>query len=161
MSIDLIALGRSLLGWIERTPLSGVIRHSDWAVMGLESLHLLGLALVGGVASVLAIAASRRDGLRGLSVADLARGALPLQAAGFALMAASGALIAWSMPHKYYLNAAFRLKMALLLAAIAVTAWLWRSARRRGSAIARRAAALLAFLLWLAVGLSGRWVGFL
>jgi len=129
--------------------------------MGLESLHLLGLALLGGVASVLAIAALRRDGLRGLSVAELARGTLPLQAAGFTLMTVSGALIAWSMPHKYYLNAAFRLKMALLLAAIATTAWLRRSAMRQGSAAARRAAALMAFLLWLAVGLSGRWIGFL
>ena len=161
MSIDLISLGQALLGWIERTPLSILIRHSDWAVMGLESVHLLGLALLGGVASALAIAALRRDGLRGLSVTELARDALPLLVAGLAVMTVSGALIAWSMPHKYSLNTAFRLKMALLVAAIAATAWLRRTATNRGSATAQRAAALLAFLLWLAVGLSGRWIGFL
>lgn len=161
MSIDTHALARSLLGWIERTELSAVLRHSGWAVMGLESVHLLGLTMLGGVATLLALAALRRDGLRGVSVAELARGILPLLVAGLAIMAVSGALIAWSMPYKYALNEAFRLKMLMLVTAIAATSWLWRTVRRQGSSPALRTGAVAAFLLWLAVGLCGRWIGFL
>lgn len=156
-----IEIARSLLGWIQHTPLSAAIRESHWAVMALESAHLLGMTLLGGAAVLPAIAALRRDGLNGLSVAELARGTAILLIAGLAVMTVSGSVIAWSMPFKYALNAAFRVKMLFLLAAFAATASLWRSISRRGSCLAQRAGALLALLLWIAVGLSGRFIGFL
>ena len=40
------------LGWLEHTSLSSVIRQSHWAVMALEAIHLLGLALLGGAAVI-------------------------------------------------------------------------------------------------------------
>jgi len=129
--------------------------------MALEAIHLLGLALLGGAACILALAALRRTGLRGLSVGRLAAGLWPLFVAGFALMAASGVLIALSMPFKYYLNTAFRLKMALLVVAIAVTARLLRLGQSSASAGQQRGLALCSGLLWLGVGFSGRLIGFL
>jgi hypothetical protein len=138
-----------------------MIRRSDWAVMSLEAVHLLGLALLGGAACIIALAALRRGGLRGLSVATLAQGLRPLFAVGLLLMVASGVLIVLSMPFKYYLNAAFRLKMVLLLAAIAATAWLLRRGGSSASAGDQRSVALFSALLWLGVGFSGRLIGFL
>jgi hypothetical protein len=155
-----IALDHMLLDWIQQTPLSTAIRRSDWAVMGLESVHLLGLALLGGSTTLIALAALRRGGLRGLSVPTFVRGLMPLLIIGLVLMVISGSLIAQSMPYRYYLNTAFRIKMLLLIAAIATTAWLSRSAASR-SIIAHRMLALLSFLLWLSVGVSGRLIGFL
>jgi hypothetical protein len=148
------------LSWVQRTPLSAAIRRSDWDVMAFESVHLLGLALLGGAATILALAALKRGGLRGLALMPLVRQLRPLILTGLTLMVFSGTLIVISMPYKYYLNAAFRVKMLLLLAAIAVTVWLARTAvgPRAGSA---RALALLAWLLWLGVGFSGRLIGFL
>jgi uncharacterized membrane protein YadS len=129
--------------------------------MALEAVHLLGLALLGGAACILALAALRRVGLRGMSVATLARGLRPLFAVGFILMAISGTLIVLSMPFKYYLNTAFRLKMALLVIAIAATAWQLRMGRESASASRQRGLALFCALLWLGVGFSGRLIGFL
>jgi hypothetical protein len=146
---------------MQHTSLSTAIRRSNWAVMALESVHLLGLALLGGAACIVALAAVRRTGLRGLSIATLAQGLRPLFAIGLLLMVVSGALIVLSMPFKYYLNIAFRLKMLLLLAAIAVTVWLQRTTATSTSAGRQRGLALFAMLLWLGVGFSGRLIGFL
>jgi hypothetical protein len=157
----LLTIIQQLLSLIQHTSLSTAIRRSDWAVMALEAVHLLGLALLGGAACILALAAVRRAGLRGMSLASLARGLRPLFGLGLLLMVISGVLIVLSMPFKYYLNTAFRVKMLLLIAAIAATAWLLRSGHSSASAGRLRALALMSALLWLGVGFSGRLIGFL
>jgi hypothetical protein len=88
-----------------------------------------------------------------LSVATLVAALQPLLWIGLALMTVSGTLIALAMPFKYYGNAAFRWKMLLLLLALVTTVGLFRTRQR--------AFALTALLLWFAVGLSGRLIGFL
>jgi hypothetical protein len=152
---------QQLLSLVQHTSLSTAIRRSNWAVMALEAVHLLGLALLGGAACILALAAVRRAGLRGMSVASLARGLRPLFGLGLLLMVISGVLIVLSMPFKYYLNTAFRAKMVLLIAAIVSTAWLLGSGQGPASAGRSRALALMSALLWLGVGFSGRLIGFL
>jgi hypothetical protein len=152
---------QQLLRVIQQTSLSTAMRRSDWAVMALEAVHLLGLALLGGASCILALAAVRRAGLGGMSLASLARGLRPLFGLGLLLMIISGVLIVLSMPFKYYLNTAFRVKMVLLIAAIAAIAWLLGPGLRSTSAPRLRALALVSALLWLGVGFSGRLIGFL
>jgi hypothetical protein len=152
---------RELLNWIQGTMLSITLRRSDWAIMGFESVHLLGLSLLGGAVTIAALAALRADGLRGLRLTSLLRQLRPLMATGLALMAASGALIAWSMPYRYYLNPAFRAKMLLLVPAVLLTACLTRWLTVSASNRQLRAVTLLAWSLWLAVGISGRLIGYL
>jgi hypothetical protein len=149
----------TLLNDIRDLSLSVAIRRSTWAVMALEGVHLLGLALLGGGVTLIALAAVRRDGLHGLSVEKLSGGLSRVMGAGFLLMAASGVFIAISMPYKYYLNDAFRLKMVLLVAAIAASAGLVWSPRAPSSV--QRTLALVAFVLWLGAGVCGRAIGFL
>jgi uncharacterized protein DUF6644 len=152
---------QNLLGLIQHTSLSTEIRRSDWAVMALEAVHLLGLALLGGAACLWGLAAIRPAGLRGISLSALTHGLRPLFGAGLFLMAASGAFIVLAMPFKYYLNAAFRIKMLLLVAAILTTAWLLRTGPRIAPLGRQRALALFSAFLWLGVGFSGRLIGFL
>jgi len=156
-----LSVNQQLLSWIQHTSLSTEIRRSDWAVMALEAIHLLGLALLGGAACITALAALRRTGLHGMSLTTLAKGLRPLFGVGLLLMVASGTLIVLSMPFKYYLNLAFRLKMLLLVAAIAATVWLLQMRRKSASTGPQRGLALIAMLLWLGVGCSGRLIGFL
>jgi uncharacterized membrane protein YqjE len=101
------------------------------------------------------------QGARGLSLPILAQGLRPLFVAGLLLMAASGVLIVLAMPFKYYLNTAFRVKMMLLVVAVAATWWLLRLSERSTVTRGQRGLALLAALLWLGVGFSGRLIGFL
>ena len=160
----------ALLGWIQHTGPSTLIRQSSWAVMALESIHLIGLALLGGAAVIAALAALRATGLGGLSVPTLVTGLAPLRRAGLFLMVISGTLITLSMPFNYYANAAFRWKM-LLLSLVWLTSWVLArmsdtntrvgntpsTSRRR----APRALALAALLLWFGVACCGRLIGFL
>ncbi len=161
MSLDPTPLLSSLL----HSRPSTAIRESTWAVMALEAVHLIGLTLLGGPAVIVGLSALRRSGLRGLSTSALSKALLPVLAVGLALMAASGTLIAISMPFKYYLNAAFRVKMGLLVVALIATARLFQDAAREPLPGARkihtRRTALVALLLWFGVGLSGRLIGFL
>jgi hypothetical protein len=156
----------AVLGWLERTALSDVVRQSDWAVMALEAVHLLGLTMLGGAVVIVGIAALQRGELRGLTVTTLVTQLRPLVIAGLVTMVISGSLIALSMPFKYYNNPAFRWKMALLLASVVATVALAHVARtERQGAIGymplSRALAVLVLLLWLGVGFSGRLIGFL
>jgi hypothetical protein len=140
-------LAETVLRWIEQTSLSSVIRQSDWAVMALEAVHLLGLALLGGAA---VIATLRHADI---PLRTFVRELRPVALTGFALMALSGTLIALSMPFKYYNNAAFQWKMLLLVCAVISTLWL--------AGRPSRVLALLSLILWLSVGFSGRLIGFL
>jgi hypothetical protein len=151
-----------LLHWIERTWLSAVVRQSDWAVMALEAVHLLGLALLGGAALIAAMAAIRGS-LGGIRLGRWVRGLRPMILTGLTLMASSGIAIAISMPFKYYDSPVFRWKMGLLACALAVTAAVARESRDTGRSrpAVLRALALLALFLWLGVGISGRLIGFL
>jgi hypothetical protein len=151
-----------ILRWIEHTWLSTAIRQSAWAVMALEAVHLLGLALLGGGALITGIAAFR-GGLRGISVGTFARELRPMSLCGLFLMSASGILIALSMPFKYYNNAAFQWKMLLLACALITTAFLFRESFKLEYARPglQRALAVQALILWLSVGFSGRLIGFL
>jgi hypothetical protein len=152
---------QQLLNGVQHTSISTAIRRSDWAVMALEAIHLLGLALLGGAVCIVALAAMRRAGLRGMPVASVVEGLRPLFGLGLLLMVSSGVLIVLSMPFKYYLNGAFRLKMLLLVAAVGVTARLLRVPLHTVSAGRQRGLALLSAFLWLGVGVSGRLIGFL
>jgi hypothetical protein len=160
----------ALLGWIQHTGPSTLIRQSSWAVMALESIHLIGLALLGGAAVIAALAALRPTGLGGLSVPTLVTGLAPLRRAGLFLMVISGALITLSMPFKYYANAAFRWKM-LLLSLVLLTSWVLGRMSHTISPVsdaltpsrhrAARVLALAVLLLWLGVACCGRLIGFL
>jgi hypothetical protein len=159
-----------LLSWIQHTGPSTVIRQSSWAVMALESVHLVGLALLGGAAVVAALGALRAAGLGGMSVPTLITGLAPLRRVGLFLMVISGALITLSMPFKYYANAAFRWKMLLLGVAL-LTSWALRRISNSSMPVAAtpvrdrrrapRALSLAVLLLWLGVGCCGRLIGFL
>jgi hypothetical protein len=163
MAIDHTAI----LSAVMHTGLSTAIRESTWAVMAFESVHLIGLTLLGGPAILIGIAGVRRDGLRGLSVSALSQTLLPILWIGLSLMAASGLLITVSMPFKYYNNMAFRWKMVLLVLALATTAALLRVVENSqlaasSTGVARqRGLAFGALILWFGVGFSGRLIGFL
>ena len=152
----------ALLRWIEGTWLSTTIRQSSWAVMALESVHLLGLALLGGAALIGGMAAIPGE-LRGIRLGRWVSGLWPMIWTGLTVLAVSGIPIALSMPFKYYNNPAFRWKMLLLIGALLATIGLVGESRRATLARPRllRTLMLLAQSLWLGVACSGRFIGFL
>ncbi len=143
------------------TPLSAAMRGSTWGFAVVEAVHLLGLAVFGGAVLVIDFAALG-IGFRRLPPSITARSLGPVLWIALAALVASGVLLVGSNPMKYYFNAAFRTKIALLAAAALGTAFV---IRRTGSAEATpldaRLAAALTLVLWLGVGLAGRLIGLL
>ena len=96
------------------SPVGTTIRESDYAFAIIESVHVLGIALLVGTIAILDL---RMLGvvLRHISVTRIARAILPITWAGFTVMFLSGFLLFWSEAAKNYTNPAFRVKIVLLL----------------------------------------------
>ncbi len=160
IGVSLLALFRSF----EQTGISIAIRRSKWGFAAIEMIHLIALALFG--ASILVLALRTLGALmRDQPLARVSRSLAPWWVAGFGTMLCSGVLLVADGPLRYYANAAFRTKMALIGAAF-LCSGVWYRAALRASApgpasIGLRTAAALSLALWLAVGLAGRLIGVL
>src|SRR5437879_1239684 len=91
----------SAIEWIESTDLSTAIREGALYYPILGGIHLLGIALFGGMLlatdlRLLGWAMQRR------SVSDVVRQLRAWKQTGFAVVVASGLLLAWAEPLKLY-----------------------------------------------------------
>jgi hypothetical protein len=104
----------SFLDWVRETWLGHFARDVFWVFPAGEALHFIGMALLIGVVGVLDL---RVLGVaRGLPIAALHR-LLPLAFVGFGLNVLTGLTFFAGDPHAFASNAAFRLKMVLILLA--------------------------------------------
>ena len=113
-------IGLPLFTRIDQSALAGLIRDSTWLFAAIESLHLLGLTLLGG-AVLLVDLRLLGLGLRQHSLANVEREAQPWLVAGLAVMLPTGFLMFASEAVKCYENGAFWVKMTSLLLAIVFT----------------------------------------
>ena len=139
------------------TPLAA-LQTSPWAYPALEAAHIAGIAALFGSLLLFEL---RVLGLgRGIDAGALARLALPLSLAGFALAALTGLTMFATQPQELLPNPAFRLKMLLLMLAGANAAWFHaRGSLLRADAIARLQA-VASTALWLAVIACGRGIAY-
>lgn len=154
----------SVLGffqWCDATAIGVAIRESLWAFAIIESVHLLGLALVGGVV-ILVNLRMLGLGLRGQSLPQVAREVQPWLNGSIAVMLFTGVGLFLSEPMKLYYSGPFWVKMESLGLALIFTYTLWRkvSMSEQVSPIWSRLAALVSLMLWFGVGAGGRWIGF-
>lgn len=150
------------LRWLEETALAEALRGGTWTYAAIESVHLLGLALLFGAIAALDL---RLIGLsRSLSAAATARHLLPLAGFGFALSAVSGFLMFAADARALAGNTAFQLKLAfMILAGINAAAFHLGPFRaivagngQRRPPLAAILMGLCSLLLWTAVVVFGR-----
>ena len=103
----------SICQWVFQTPLSVAIRESIWVYPILNVLHCVGIFLVAGTIVVVDLRLLGL-GLRRLPVSSVVRQVLPWTLFGFAFMAFTGSLLAWSEPVRLYHSPFFRLKLLFL-----------------------------------------------
>lgn len=153
-------------GWVdaydrlEQTWVGNAIRESLWLFPGVEAIHLLGLAVLGG--SVL-VADLRLIGLglRHLPAAQVVAGARPWFLGSLALMVATGVPLFLSEAVKCCFNHSFEVKMVALALGVAFTLLVRdRVARHQAPAWAVKATGLVSLALWVTVAAAGRWIGF-
>lgn len=159
---------QSLAETLEATSFSVYLAESAWAFPTVETIHVIFLVLVVGSIYLVDL---RLVGLapRTRSVRALTHDLLPLTWIGFALAALTGAMMFVSRATSYIENTAFLIKVVLLVLAAANMLFFHFGAYRTVAAwdvdvmpppLARLAGAL-SLLLWTAVIVAGRWIGFL
>lgn len=153
--------------WLEATWVGSSVRQSLWLFPAIETVHLLGMALV--VATVTAFdlrllgwAMQRRR------VSELAWRLLPWSWVGFAVQVITGGMLFSSEAVHVYANPAFRVKMILIILAGAhalvfhltiyrdVASW----DDSRVLPVGARIAGILSILIWVGVVAAGRFIGF-
>lgn len=144
--------------WLGGTWLGVLIRDSKWGFAIAETVHLIALAIFGGVVLVVNLRLIGL-GLKRQSARTLFKELGPWFAASLAALVLSGIVLVSGETMKCYYNAAFRWKMLLLVLALAVHRFAWSRADESGAD--GRVLGLSALLLWFGVGLAGRAVGLL
>jgi hypothetical protein len=149
--------------WCENAPLIVAMRGSLWLFPVIESLHLMGLALVGGAVLVVDLR-MLGFGFRRQPLAEVASEAQPWLLASLAVMMPTGFLLFMASAVKCYYLPVFWVKMASLAMALVFTFGVRRQAAMAPEApvnpVRTKAVALVSLALWSAVAVAGRMVGF-
>jgi hypothetical protein len=149
--------------WCEATSIGTAIRSSPWAFAVIESVHLVGLSVIGG-AVLLVDLRLLGFGLRDQRVADVARAAEPWFVGSLAVMLVTGIALFLSESTKCYGSAAFWVKMTSFalatLFAFTIRRRVTLAEETRVRPIWFKLVALVSLALWFGVGASGRWIGF-
>jgi hypothetical protein len=157
---------RPFAEWSYATRIGTVIHESAWLFAAIESIHLLGLAAIGG-AILLVDLRLLGLGLDDEPTDDLAREAQRVLVGSLVVMLATGALLYLSEATKFYSDDfwgsaefPFIYKMLFLALALLFTFTVRRRAVSSSSGTFRRLVGVTSILLWLGVALGGRGIGF-
>ncbi len=155
-------------GWLpfferlEGTAFGTAIRESLWAFPIIESIHLLGLCLLGGALLVVDLRLLGL-GLTRQPIEGLIRSARPWLFAAIALMLATGIPMFLSEAVKCFYNTSFWVKMIALPIALCFTLAIRRrmaGGAGRETSLGTRICGLASIALWFTVAAAGRWIGY-
>lgn len=147
--------------WLEYTPLLIEMRSSPWLFPVIATIHLFGLAIIGGAVLVVDL---RLLGL-GLSrqpVSQLARDTEPLLLGGLVVNLVTGLPLFLCFATKYYYLAPFWAKLVSLILVVIFTFTVRRSVvmNEASTAATSKLVAMISLSLWVSVALGGRLIGF-
>jgi hypothetical protein len=147
--------------WLSATSLSQLIQTTSWAIPGIQTVHIIALALVVTSALILGLRVVGR-GLREQPLPVLAAGYERLIWVLLGVLLVSGGLLIVAEPGRTITNPAFYVKMTLLLLAMALTRFLVVAAGRAGSRPSPGvvAAATGSLLLWSGIIFAGRLIAY-
>jgi Family of unknown function (DUF6644) len=149
--------------WLQYSAPLHAMRESPVFFPIVATIHLMGLALIGG--SVLVVDLRLLGlALQNQPVAGLAHDAEPWLLRGLVIMVSTGILLFMCFATKYYYLTFFWVKMAALLTVVVFT----RSVHRRvamaddadASPVRSKLVALVSLFLWTTVAVGGRYIGF-
>jgi uncharacterized membrane protein YhdT len=153
----------SFFQWVESTRMHDALATSSWAFAVIESMHLLGLSVIGGAVLILDLRFLGL-GLRRQSINDVAREAQPWLIGSLIVMVVTGAALFVSEPTKCYYSFPFWWKMTSLALVLVFTFTVRRRIALADEVRVRpiwyKLVALVSLALWFGVGSGGRWIGF-
>jgi hypothetical protein len=152
--------------WIDHTALSQAIKATNWVVPTVQTVHILAIAVVASSALMIDL---RLIGVfwANRPINAVSARFLPLIWWPLLILLATGAVMITAEPARSLKNPAFQLKMALLIAALIVTA-LFQFLQRHNAAFGDRSGpraaaatvAIVSMLLWCSIIFAGRWIAY-
>jgi hypothetical protein len=153
----------SLFQWVESTRLHDVLANSSWMFAVIESIHLLGLSVIGGAVLMLDLRMFNL-GLRSQSIPEVGAESQPWLVGSLVVMLVTGVFLFISEPTKCYYSTPFWWKMSSLALAMVFTFTVQRKVvladETRMRPLYYKLAAFVSLVLWSGVGAGGRWIGF-
>ena len=153
-----------LFKWCDSTWVAETVRCSKYLFPIIEAIHLLGLTVLLGIVVMVSM---RLFGLilRHESVKDLATDLRPYTWTSIVIMLVTGYALFASEALKCFDSPSFRFKMASLILALIFQFTVYHKATTSDNVEQKpgfaKFAAILCLVLWFAVGLGGRAIGFL
>jgi hypothetical protein len=158
------SLVQRFLQWCYYSKDYAFVRDSKYAIPLLQSLHLAWLTLLLG-ATVILNMRLLGFGFRRLPLPLLAEQLWPWSKAGLILTICTGIMVFLPDPTRYAQSGPFRLKMCLLLLALAFQFTIFRKTIRRDPdsrpPIRNAVVAAISLLLWFGTGWAGRAIAFI
>jgi hypothetical protein len=152
--------------WLSATAVSQLFQSVGWIVPTVQSVHIMAIGMVMASAILLDLRVLS-VGRRNRTIPQLFASLTPVIWWALLTLLLSGGMLIVAEPRRELLNVVFRTKMALLVAAVSVTAGLqrWAAINTPSPPITLprpgvRAAALLSLLLWIAIVGCGRWIAY-
>ena len=155
-----------LCDWLAATALSHSLQNTSWAVPLIQTVHILGIAVM---LTSMAMLGLRLLGLAGRqqSMQQVAARLLPWMWRTLAVMLATGALLIVAEPTRSLPNQMFQLKM-VLLATVLVLSYLIEYSRRAsviraapgGEIAGAPVLGLLILIAWTGIVVAGRWIAY-
>ena len=149
--------------WVQFSPPLVAMRGSPWLFPVIASIHLMGLAMIGGAVLVVDLRLLG-FGLRRQPVAQLARDAERWLFGSLLVMVSTGILLFMCFATKYYYLTFFWVKMTALFVLLVFTFSIRRRVamadETRMNPVWNKLVALVSLSLWTTVAVGGRWIGF-
>ena len=149
--------------WVQFSEPLVAMRSSPWLFPVIATIHLMGLAVIGG-AVLLVDLRLLGLGLRRQPVAELAHDAERWLMGGLLVMVSTGILLFMCFATKYYYLTFFWVKMVALFLVVVFTLSVRRRVvmgdEARVSPAWSKLVAVVSLSLWTIVAIGGRWIGF-
>jgi hypothetical protein len=149
--------------WCEQLWFGQFIVSSNWLFPVIESVHLLGLAVLGGTILLVDMRLLGL-GLKNHPVPELAREVRPWLLGALVVMVMTGVPLFLSEPIKCYYSQAFWNKMTALaiglLFTFTIRARVTEAESVRNTASTQVVVGAMSLAIWFTVAASGRWIGF-
>ena len=158
---------RSLFEWVDTFPSSIVLRESAFWFPFLLTVHVVSMCLFAGLIIMMDLRLWGVGNVR-TPFSQVQRRLFPWQAAGFLVNLATGAILVYSQPMRYYGNVFFWVKLVMMGLAgvnamafhystyLSVAKWDADSKMPLGA----RMAAVMSLALWAFVIMSGRLIAY-
>jgi hypothetical protein len=158
---------RPFADWLSSTALSKTLQDQAWVVPTSQSIHIIAVSVVFGSAVMINLRLLG-VGRSGRSVSQLSNTLIPWMWRGLAVLLFTGLIQTIAEPVRQFVTPMFWAKMTMIIVVATMTAWYAHAVRRRAPEwdtarprpVRATVFAVLSTLLWMAIIVCGRFIGY-